>query len=257
MHSSDTADSQSCGAIDERFMLRVFAGFALLALAAVGISVGGKLLGRSIVLAGHTEDTTPFEIVIGNDVLVVPANAIRFERERRDGVAPNLHLYLRWPDMSGYQAAARADFNHAGGRRSILFLSFEPRMMSREMSGRYDPIYSALIETEARPGPGGLRIHAFSEKSGYANEMLAVGPRDGGAPFVARCLSGPVASELLAECERDIFVGEELSLTYRFPSELLADWRRLDAAVRGYAGTVVKSDAGEAGVARQRFGRAG
>ncbi|MVA99072.1 hypothetical protein GN330_17630 [Nitratireductor sp. CAU 1489] len=238
-------------------MLRVFVGFALLALAAVAISAGGKLLGRSIVLAGHTEDTTPREIVIGNDVVVVPANAIRFERERRDGVAPNLHLYLRWPDMTGYRAAARDDFNHAGGRRAILFLSFEPRMMSRDMSGRYDPIYRALIDTTAGPGPGGLRVHAFSDKSGYANEQLLVGPRAGGAPFVARCLSGPVASELLAECERDIFVGEELSLTYRFPADLLADWRRLDAAVRSYAGTVVRSDADDAGASRQRFGRAG
>ena len=37
--------------------------------------------------------------------------------------------------------------------------------------------------------------------------------------------------ESLAPCERDVFVGKELSLTYRFPRELLGEWRALDRAV--------------------------
>ena len=52
----------------------------MLALLSLLISVGGNWLGRSIALAGHTDDTTIHEIVIGNNVISVPANAIRFER---------------------------------------------------------------------------------------------------------------------------------------------------------------------------------
>ena len=37
---------------------------------------------------------------------------------------------------------------------------------------------------------------------------------------MARCLSGPSAEESLAPCERDIHVGDDLSLSYRFPTEL-------------------------------------
>ncbi len=61
--------------------------------------------------------------------------------------------------------------------------------------------------------------------------MLAVAERPGKDPFVARCLSGPTAEELLAPCERDIQVGDSLSLTYRFPREFLGDWQALDAAI--------------------------
>ena len=57
--------------------------------------------------------------------------------------------------------------------------------------------------------------------------------RPGKDPFVARCLSGPSAEESLAPCERDIHVGDDLSLSYRFPIELLADWQALDKAVAG------------------------
>lgn len=242
MAESGAGEAAGGSLFDDRFMLKAFAVFAALAAASVLISVGGKHLGRSIALAGHTESQQPHEIVIGNDVLRVAANAIRFERDRRDGIAAGLRVYLRWPDMQGYSAAARDDFNHAGGSRNVLFLSFEPRMMSRDMSGRLEPIYRALIEPAGQPGPAGLSLHAFAEKSGYLNEVLAVGPEEAGSHFVARCLTGPMAAESLADCERDVFVGEELSLVYRFPSRLLPEWRRLEASVAAFAAVTIQAE---------------
>lgn len=227
--------------IDDRLMVKVFVAFALLALASALISVGGKWLGRSIALAGHTDDATPHEIVIGNNVVVVPANAIRFEDDRRDGVAAALRLYLRWPDLAGYSAAARDDFNHAGGSRNILFVSFEQQIMSRDMSGRFDPIYASLIEPAGTAGPSGLTMHDFRPQSGYLDERLAVGPEQPGGRFVARCLTGAVAAESLADCERDLIVGDRLVLVYRFPSRLLGEWRRLDEAMRAYAREALKT----------------
>jgi len=221
-------------------LTKTFYAFAALALLSIAINFGGKWLGRTIALAGHTEDTTLHEIVIGNNVLSVPANAIRFDKARHDGVASRLDLYLRWPDMEGYSQAARDDFNNADGSRRILFLSFEPRMMSRDMSGRFAPIYSQLIEQPGKPA-GGLTFYDFKEKSGYVNEALAVAARPNQEPFVARCLSGPGAEDSLAPCERDVHLGEDLSLTYRFPRELLADWQQLEAAVAAKAAQYLKT----------------
>jgi hypothetical protein len=195
------------------------------------ISAAGLWLGHSLSMAGHTDDRTPYEIVIGNDVIVAPANAIRFERARRNGVATRLDLYLRWPDLKGYDEAARDDFNHAGGSRKILFLSFEERMISRDMSGRFDPIYRSLIIYPGREGPAGVRLFPFKPNTGYASEELAVADRPGEEPFVARCLTGVAAEESLAPCERDIHVGDNLSLSYRFPLALLGEWRALDEAI--------------------------
>jgi hypothetical protein len=228
-------------AVDSAFMLRAFYVFAVLAVLSVGISIAGKWLGRSIVLAGHTEDTTIHEVVIGNNVLTVPANVTRFERSRRDGIAERLDLYLHWPTMTGYTAAARDDFNHVGGSRKIIFLSFERQMMSRDMSGRFDPIYRSLIAQPGVPGQGGITFYNFTEKSGYVNEVLAVAERLGETPFVARCLSGESADQSLAPCERDILIGDNLSLSYRFPKELLPGWRALDAAVLTTAAGFLKT----------------
>ncbi|RWL41741.1 MAG: hypothetical protein EOR60_28400 [Mesorhizobium sp.] len=240
MRQATAAESPDFEVVDSTLMKRVFYIFAALALLSVAISVGGKWLGRSIAMAGYSDDTTVRRIVMGNNLISVPANFIRFDQARRDGIASRLDLYLRYPEMDGYSAAARDDFNHTTARK-IIFLSFEPRMMSREMSGRFAPIYSALIEKPGTPGPGGTTVYAFSEKSGYLNEVLAVAERPGKDPFVARCLSGPSAEESLAPCERDIQVGDDLSLTYRFPRELLANWPALDAAIAAKVAGILKT----------------
>lgn len=236
MANSAAAGHDGVSTIDSRFMLRIFYVFAALALASVVMSVGGKLIGRSIAMVGHTEDSTVLEIVIGNNVLSVPANMIRFEKARRTGEAHRLDLYLKWPQMTGYTHADRDDFNHRDNLRNIIFVTVEERLMSRDMSGRLEPIYRRLLELPGGPGPAaGLRVYAFSAESGYLNESLVVGERAGQEAFVARCLTGAAASESLAGCERDIHVGDHLSLTYRFPETMLANWRALDAAVRAKA----------------------
>lgn len=239
MRQAATADATELTVVDSRLMKRVFYAFAALALLSVAISLGGKWFGRSIAMAGYTDDTTLRHVVIGNTLIDVPANFIRFEQARRDGFANRLDLYLRYPQMDGYSDASRDDFNHAGAK-NIVFLSFEQQIMSRDMSGRFGPIYSALIARPGAPGPGGTVLYDFNEKSGYLNEVLAVADRPGKDPFVARCLSGASAEESLAPCERDILVGDGLSLTYRFPKEFLGDWQRLDAAVAAEAGRMLK-----------------
>jgi len=241
MKQAATADSPEFDIVDSRLMKRVFYAFATLALLSVAISLGGKWFGRSIAMAGYTDDATIHRIVIGNNVIAVPANVIRFDQARRDGVASRLDLYLRYPEMDGYSEAARDDFNHTGQSKDIIFLSLEPQMMSRDMSGRFAPIYSAMIVPPGTPGPGGTTIYAFTEKSGYLNEVLAVASRPGKTPFVARCLSGPSAEESLAPCERDIQVGDSLALTYRFPKEFLDNWQALDAAIVAEATHVLKA----------------
>jgi hypothetical protein len=113
--------------------------------------------------------------------------------------------------------------------------------MSRDMSGRYDPIYASLVENPGTLGPAGLTLHGFKPQSGYLDERLVVGPEEKGRRFVARCLTGAVAAESLADCERDLAVGDHLVVVYRFPSRLLGDWRRLEAAVLAYAREALKT----------------
>lgn len=228
---TDTTQQTVPTASQAGFGLRVGAGLAGLALLTVGVAFGAHWAGRMLAEGGHTDEVTPYRVVIGKDAVTAPANTIRSERARHDGMAARLDLYLRWPEMEGYSAQARDAFNGVGASRDILFLTFETRLMSRDMSGRFEPIYSLLVRQPGRPGPDGSILYGFKENSGYASEELVVAARPDDTPFVARCLIGSAAADSLAPCERDVFVGSELSLTYRFPRDLLKDWRALDTAV--------------------------
>lgn len=235
------ADPVSRPLLDQRFVWRVFYAFAALAILSAAISVAGRYAGRTIAMAGHTDDTTIAEVVIGNNVVAAPKNMIRFEAARRNGVSARLDLYMRWPQLDGYSDAARRDFNHAGGAPNIVFVSLSQRMMSRGMSGRFEPIYSQLTQPTGTILPGGLAVRSFIEKSGYMNEILVVAERRGEDPYVARCLDEAAASGSLAPCERDVQIGDDLSLSYRFPRELLADWKSLDAALVGKVNSMLKT----------------
>jgi hypothetical protein len=223
---------EDAGVVDSHLLIRVFYTFAALAVLSVVISLGGKWVGRSIAAVGHTEDTTPYRVAIGDNVLAIPANMMRFDAQRHDGAAQRVDLYVKWPRMTGYTNADRNAFNNRGDSRDIIFLSVEQQAMSRDMSGRLEPIYRRLIELPGAPGPSaGLRVYGFSPDSGYVNESLVVGEQSGHAPFVARCLTGQAAADSLAPCDRDVFVGKGLSVTYRFPGQMLQSWQALDAAV--------------------------
>ncbi len=240
MSSTNLTEAVESRPLDSAFMLKIFYCFLALAAASVLISFAGKQLGQSIVMAGHTDNKTVHEVVIGNNVLSVPANEIRFEHERRGGITARLDIYLRWPTMTGYSDATRADFNHVGQAKNIIFVSFREKVMSRDMSGRMEPIYDALIEKPGIPGPGQTVLYGFKPKSGYLNEILAVAGRGNVLPFVARCLTGAEARTALASCERDVHIGNGLSMTYRFPHRLLGEWKILDAKMAAYAQSRLK-----------------
>jgi len=224
------------------FMARVFYSFLALAALSAAISATGHWAGGRIALAGHSDSRAIHEIVLGNNVFSVPENMIRFEEARRSGVANRLDIYLHWPALDGYSEEHRHDFNHVDGSRNILFISFQKRLMSRDMSGRYYPIYTSLVDHRRRPGPAGLDIRPFLPNVGYLDEVLMVGWQDDAVePFVARCLAGPLGVESLAPCERDLHVGEGLSLLYRFPEHLLSDWRSLDAALLSKIDTMLQT----------------
>ena len=113
MAEAQTAAAEMIRPITPAFVMRLFYAFATLAFLSLAISVAGKWLGSSIAMAGHTDDRTIREIVIGT-TSCRQTNAIRFERHAR-AASLRVDLYLRWPDLEGYSNAHRAAFNHEGG----------------------------------------------------------------------------------------------------------------------------------------------
>ncbi|MGM4981163.1 hypothetical protein [Rhizobium sp. 11_C7_N12_5] len=237
--------------VDERPLIssglvyRLTLGAALLAALTVAISVGGHWLGEKISLAGHTTKTEAIAVTIGEDTLHLAANTIRFPSERVDGAAERVDLYLTWPQMQGYSAADRLRFDDISQSSSLIFLQLSQSTMSRDMSGRLEPIYSHLIEGVAYAGPYGLAAHRLRADAGYNDEVLLTAPRAGEPDYVVRCiLPASPALATSGDCQRDVKVGKDLSVLYRFSSNQLGDWHSMDTAVQSFVKARLEDVAG-------------
>ncbi len=236
--ASPSADGNSLPLLPGLFAWRFVAVISLLALLTIAIAIGGRWIGRRISLAGHTTSTQTFAITIGEDSLRLAANTIRFPSERADGVAERVDLYLTFPQMQGYSDANSMNFNDISRSSSLVFLQLTQGTMSRDMSGRLEPIYTHLFEGAPFAGPNGLTGHRLRSDAGYAGETLLTAERLGKPDYVVRCLLPPSPEKATsADCQRDVKIGNDLSLLYRFSSRQLADWDHIDAALQQFVQT--------------------
>lgn len=229
--------------ISNRMLRRLTISIGLLAALMVAVSLGGQWIGRRIVLAGHTASEAKITVTIGPDRLAFPANVIRFPEARIDGPAERLDLYLTWPELKGYSTATADRFNDLTSPGQLIFLQVSQAVMSRDMSGRLDPIYKGLFEGAETPFEAGLTLHHLRRDSGYNGEVVLTAPRDGQPDYAVRCiLPSDKRDASNADCQRDIFVGNDLSVLYRFSSNLLPQWQRMDNAIRAYVDAHLSDD---------------
>jgi hypothetical protein len=229
-------DDTASPLVTNGFLLKLTAFIGAVAVLTAILTVAGKYYGDRLAMDGHTESRETFHIVVGQDVLTLPANTIRFENQRHTGQAESVSVYLSWPEMDGYTARAATRFSNPTGAQDLIFIDFSQSVMSRDMSGRLEPIYSRLFTGEPQKGPAGLIIHRLVPKSGFGEEVILTGMTKTGSLYVVRCLLPKnSASASAADCQRDIHVGRDLTLLYRFSSTLLPDWEDLDARVQAFA----------------------
>ncbi|MBB5276435.1 hypothetical protein HNR26_002504 [Rhizobium rosettiformans] len=232
-----SVDHEQRPLISNRFLVIATMCVLVLAAASVAISWFGRSYGEQLSLAGHSQSTDIVNITVGRDQLALPENVIRFEEQRQGGLAERVDLYLLWPEMTGYSPDQRRRFDDLSLSNSLIFLQISQSTMSRDMSGRVEPIYRHLLERESTPGPADLSAFQFKDATGYEGETLLTGTLPDGATYAIRCLLTASQSKASgSDCQRDIHVGEDLTVLYRFSSDMLKDWAAIDAAVRSYVG---------------------
>lgn len=210
---------------------------AVMLIIAVALFLTAVYFGDGLSRAGHSVDETKLEVVVANNVLAVPANVIRFPVQRRNGIQQRLDLYLHWPSLTGYSDALSAEFNRADDKTDLIFLTLEPRTMSFDMSGRLNPIYSVFFNGLGVRTDGGLVRQPLDESGGFIDEDMYY-QADSPYPFAARCVRE--ASSIGAPfCIRDVHIGKDLMVTYRFHKRFLSQWFELDQAVRNHANSLV------------------
>ncbi|HEV7306502.1 hypothetical protein [Ensifer sp.] len=221
--------------ISPRFVYRVTAIIVLIAGLTAAITFAGRWFGENLALAGHTASKEVFDIFIGEDHLRLPANMIRFEAQRATSIVERVDLYLTWPALEGYSDENRKLFNDIDAPESLIFLQVSQSTMSRDMSGRLEPIYTQVFEGAPISGPNGLTEHATKATSSYGGEVFFTAERPGVAPYVVRCLkSDAQMPSTSADCQRDIHAGKDLVVLYRFSSKLLPQWRTIDEAMTAF-----------------------
>ncbi|MCV9965408.1 hypothetical protein OIU34_26375 [Pararhizobium sp. BT-229] len=235
MTASPAAQEDHGPLISPRFVYGLTAVVVGLAALTAGISLAGRWYGENLALAGHTTSVEANDIFIGQDHLRLPSNVIRFEQQRMTGTAERADLYLTWPGMQGYTDETRAFFNDVNRPESLIFLEISQSTMSRDMSGRVEPIYQHLFQGAPLPGPAGLVRHGMKENSGYGQEVFFTANRGSGTPYAVRCiLPLTPAASTSADCQRDLHAGRDLVVLYRFSSQLLPQWQAIDSAVFNY-----------------------
>lgn len=235
MNAPQAPEPEFLPLLSPRFVYKITAVVGLLAALAVAISFTGRWLGEHLALSGHTSSRKTHDIFIGQDHLRLPANAIRFENQRTTRVAERVDLYLTWPTLEGYSDETRHLFNDVNSPENLIFLQIAQSTMSRDMSGRLDPIYSHVFEGAPRAGPAGLTRHDAKASSSYAGEVFFTAPRPDRPPYVLRCLlPASAATSSSADCQRDVHIGRDLTVLYRFSSKLLPEWQAIDESVESF-----------------------
>jgi hypothetical protein len=236
--ANDESDDRALPLLSNGFLLKLTAFIGLLAALTAALTIAGKYYGDQIAMDGRTASREVFHIVVGQDVLSLPANMIRFESQRHTGDADTVSVYLTWPELDGYTAATKNRFSDPAGAQDLIFIEFSQSVMSRDMSGRLEPIYSKLFRGDPETGPAGLLVHRLDPKSGFGQEAILTGMTRTGGLYVVRCtLPKTPAAATTADCQRDIHVGKDLTFLYRFSSTLLPDWEALDTQLQTFAAT--------------------
>ena len=246
-----TNSMQAAGIVEDEplfstgFLARALVYLAIMASLTMALVFGGHWLGKRINLAGHTDSREVMTIDIGRDRLKFPANVIRFDTQRHNGAAERVDLYLAWPSMDGYSRDKSALFNDLSKSRSLIFLQVTQSIMSRDMSGRVEPIYSHYFKGAPEAYGNGLTLHHFAPEAGYQDDVLLTAGRKGDTDYAVRCILPDLAVGATAgDCQRDIFVGNDLSVLYRFSSDLLPQWREIDRAVSDFIGDRLSQPSG-------------
>lgn len=235
MITPPTPEPELLPLLSPRFVYKTTAIVVLFVALTVTLSLCGRRLGEHLARAGHTSSRESYDIFIGQDHLRLPANVIRFENQRATSVAERVDLYLTWPGLEGYSDETRSLFNDVDRPESLIFLQIAQSTMSRDMSGRFAPIYRHLLQGPSQGGPAGLTRYDAKTDSSYAGEVFFTAEREGRPPYVLRCLlPESAAASTSADCQRDFHIGKDLSVLYRFSSKLLPHWRAIDDSMESF-----------------------
>ena len=116
---------------------------AIAVLILIALAVGGTIYWAKFKLIRHefTTDSASRQFIIGNDVLEIPLNTMRFAAQREKTVLRQADLVLYWADGTGFDDTHSERFLDPAHTGQLIFVTINERALDFDMSQRVAPIY--------------------------------------------------------------------------------------------------------------------
>lgn len=177
--------------------------------------------------------TTPIHMQIGSTNFVIPENFTQYPRARRGGIRDSVALYAMLPNLEPYSVRYDQYFFENNVDNPVVYFQIEIARLPMSESERLELIYRERLEeglgTEI---DNGLMQHNFANDSGYDDQELFVATKEDGTTVVILCteFSNMVPSP---NCRREMDIGNDLIMSYRFKRHHLDQWQDIDRGLLG------------------------
>lgn len=213
-------------------LLRSTAGSVGIATTSVLAGLGALWLALDLRAGTPVEPaaTTVVSVSVAGETMTLPSGYFRFLDQRRGTKLDRIDLHFRWPGLSEAVPTRPSGPSDIGPDPDLIFVSIARRDVALDSTARLATVYQRFFQGPAFDGPGGLVGQRMAAGSGYEDELVFFEPGSV-RPFAARCFAGEEAGRATI-CLREVMVGRDLIMTYRFAASLLPGWQALDRDLR-------------------------
>ncbi|MDE2463184.1 MAG: hypothetical protein KGO02_05680 [Alphaproteobacteria bacterium] len=178
-----------------------------------------------------TPQTTSIHLSVGGKNFVIPANYIIYPDDRRSGAHNHLALFALMPGFHGYSRTETRQFADDGAQSRVVHMRIRADSLALAEDAQLHRVFMTyVINRHGLPSPFGLTEYSFRLDNGYRGQDLFVGVHDG-QTVVLRCWRF-ADSNHAPDCMRDMRLGRNVALSYRFKRTYLSQWRQIASGVR-------------------------
>jgi len=180
-------------------------------------------------VADPSASKSPVSVSVEGHDFRIPANHMRYPKDRRGGTRDRVALYALLPRFEPFSPGKKEVFETERIDSPIIYFEISGHQFALDEKGRFERLYKEhIVDLAGSQGPDGLTRYEFDGTTGYKDEDLFALGIDSDQPVLIRCYR-ETATIPMPDCRRDdVRISDDLAVSYRFKRHWLADWRTID-----------------------------
>ncbi|MFA6267818.1 MAG: hypothetical protein WC670_19135 [Pseudolabrys sp.] len=172
-------------------------------------------------------DAPSIPITIAGTVFNIEPAAIRIPSQRHAGSQNRIDIAYLWPSLMPPDPSIKVIDGKPVDPNERLFALVQLDDGALPLAARVRDIYPHYLAKASVAGPEGLVVHPFRNDTPYQGEDLVY---EQATPerFMARCTRQGIGNTGICLLEKRAGAAD---VTFRFPREWLADWKRVAAGI--------------------------